>query len=152
MAMQQAMAERAPGPQGIQGGIETGQGGGWQGEVDNAAPQQQGVGRYGGTMAPRYRMMQQQQGQVQRPYGQEQGFGQGYRMPRRQVGGEHYPSWARQASPGQGYSPRTAGQFGGRPRQMNQMQAMTRPAFSPAAYNRQPWGGTRAVPRQQMNY
>jgi hypothetical protein len=127
------------------------------------------------SMSPRARMMQEQQAQpagrspmqfmlnrmraggnmapfrTMGGYGQQQGFGQGYRMPRRHIGGEHYPAWARQQSPGMGYSPRTAGRFGGRPRQMDQMQAMTRPQWSPRAYNQQPWGGNRAVPRYQ-NY
>jgi hypothetical protein len=92
-------------------------------------------------------------------YAQVQNQAQGYRMPRRAVGGQHLNAYQRMQQPtayGQGYSPYAAGQFGGRPPMQggygyqapNQMQQMGRYQFSPRTYNMQPWGGTQAVQRR----
>ena len=111
----------------------------------------------------RYASLRRQFGDVARPrtdtmprprWGQQIGFGQGYLLPRRQLGGQHIPA-ERRFLPRFGYAPRTAALlYGGRPRgygyappAMNQMQAMTRYAWSPAAYLGRFWGGSRAVRR-----
>jgi len=48
-------------------------------------------------------------------WGQQQGYGQGYMAPRRQVGGQHTPAQER-IGQGRGYNARTAGgMYGGRP-------------------------------------
>ena len=91
--------------------------------------------------------------------------GQGYIPPRRQVGGQHLPYQQRMLrQQQQGYNPATAGGlYGGRPaqvpyqyprgyQQMNQAQAMTRYQFPASAYIQQPWGGSRAVQRQPVQY
>ena len=96
------------------------------------------------------------QAQGQR-YGQQQGFGEGYRQPRRSLGDQHRTALQRTAaSAGRGYNPRTSAQmYGGRPqgqpqpRQMNQAQAMTRPSFGSTAYVGRPFGGTNAVTRRR---
>jgi len=88
-------------------------------------------------------------------YGQQQGFGQGYMAPRRSLGDQHRTAPQRvAASAGRGYNPRTSAHlYGGRPRgqarpqQMNQMQAMTRPAVGAGTYAKRPYGGANAVTR-----
>jgi len=93
----------------------------------------------------------------QRAYGQQQGFGQGYMAPRRSLGDQHRTAPQRvAASAGRGYNPRTSAQlYGGRPRgqarppQMNQMQAMTRPAVGAGTYAQRPYGGSNAVTRRR---
>ena len=90
-------------------------------------------------------------------YGQQRGFGQGYIAPRRSLGDQHRTAPQRTAaSAGRGYNPRTSAQmYGGRPRgvarprQMNQMQAMTRPAVGAGTYVGRPYGGTNAVTRRR---
>ena len=99
------------------------------------------------------------QPQATRPnrYGQNQGFGQGYIAPRRSLGDQHRTAPQRTAaSAGRGYNPRTSAQmYGGRPRgvarprQMNQMQAMTKPAVGAGTYVGRPYGGTNAVTRRR---
>jgi hypothetical protein len=109
---------------------------------------------------------QQVQGLLNRRYGQQQGYGQGYVAPRRQVGGQHLATQQRVG--GRGYNPRTAAQmYGGRPSgyqpqygggygqgflPMNQMQAMTRYANAPQTYMQRPWGGNQAVQRYPAQY
>jgi len=92
---------------------------------------------------------------------------QGYRMPRRSLGGQHTPAGQRVMQYGKGYDPRTAANmYGGRPPQVqtqpqwnppqvqqnlpqwSQAQAVTRPQIAPSTYATQPWGGNQAVRRR----
>jgi hypothetical protein len=98
---------------------------------------------------------------------------QGYRPPRRSLGGQHLAATERVTRYGEGYSPRTAARlYGGRPPaaaqyppvagwqqqrplQQTQMQATTRPQVAARTYTAQPWGGNQAVrrqPRQQQRW
>ena len=84
-------------------------------------------------------------------WGQQQGYGQGYMAPRRQVGGQHTPA---QERIGAGYNARTAGQmYGGRPTE-NAMPA-TNARGVPEGYRGQQggYGGigpTNIVPTSQQ--
>ncbi len=113
-------------------------------QAEIAASQQ----NYGRMNRPDYQNRSMTQGReaafqraTKRRYGQVQGAGQGYMQPRQSLGGRHEPARARI---GAGLAPRTAGRFGGRPRQID---AMTRQAFPATSYVRRPFGGTNAVPR-----
>lgn len=83
--------------------------------------------------------------------------GQGYIPPRRSLGGQHMTTGERQAAhPYAGYSPQTAGQFGGRPvgggqAPMVQPQALTRNTMPARSYIRRPFGGRSAVVRQPID-
>jgi len=94
---------------------------------------------------------------------------QGYRPPRRSLGGQHLSADQRTMRYGEGYDPRTAAKmYGGRPTsgqpqqviqrlpntyrqplQQTQMQAVTRPQVAASTYTQQPWGGVQAVRRQK---
>ena len=97
---------------------------------------------------------------MQRRYGQQQGYGGGYVPPRQAIGGYQQPYGMQRQNPNyMGYSPQTAGMYGGRPSYggygqgygggypVNQQQAMMRPQYSYGAQTQQPWGGYQAVPR-----